>query len=75
MESICPPLTQGMPHQIKDSAHLLNIIDDLNKDYISDNYILVSFDIVNMYPSIDNVNKTSINRMYNRRVKNLIIAQ
>ena len=75
MESICSPLTQGMPRQIKDTAHLLNIIDDLNKDYISDNYILVSFDIVNMYPSIDNVNKTSINRMYNRRVKNLLIPQ
>ena len=33
----------------------MNIIDDLNKDYISDNYILVSFDKVNMYLSIDNV--------------------
>ena len=75
MESICSPLTQGMPRQIKDTAHLLNIIDELNKDYISDNYILVSFNIVNMYPSIDNVNKTSINRMYNRRLKNLLIPQ
>ena len=44
-----------MPCRIKDTAHLLNIIDDLNKDYISDNYILVSFDIVNMFPNIDNV--------------------
>ena len=44
-----------MPCRIKDTTHLLNIIDDLNKDYISDNYILVSFDIVNMFPNIDNV--------------------
>ena len=44
-----------MPCRIKDTAHLLNIIDDLNKDYISDNYILVPFDIVNMFPNIDNV--------------------
>ena len=44
-----------MTCRIKDTAHLLNIIDDLNKDYISDNYILVSFDIVNMFPNIDNV--------------------
>ena len=40
---------------IKDTAHLLNIIDNLNKNYIPDNYILVSFDIVNMFPSLDNV--------------------
>ena len=44
-----------MPCRIKDTAHLLNIIDDLNKDYISDDYILVSFNIVNMFPNIDNV--------------------
>ena len=44
-----------MPCRIKDTAHLLNIMDDLNKDYISDDYILVSFNIVNMFPNIDNV--------------------
>ena len=44
-----------MPCRIKDTAHLLNIIDDLNKDYILDDYILVSFNIVNMFPTIDNV--------------------
>ena len=44
-----------MPCRIKDTAHLLNIIDDLNKNYISDDYILVSFNIVNMFPNIDNV--------------------
>ena len=48
-------LTEQTPCQIKDIAHLLNIIGDLNKDYISDNCILVSFAIVNMYPNIDNV--------------------
>ena len=44
-----------MPCRIKDTAYLLNTIDELNKNYISDNYILVSIDIVNMYPSKDNV--------------------
>ena len=44
-----------MPCRIKDTAHLLNIIDDLDKYYISDNYILVSFDILNMHPNTDNV--------------------
>ena len=48
-------LTEVMPCRIKDTAYLLNYIDDLNKNYISDNYILVSIDIVNMYPGIDNV--------------------
>ena len=54
IESICAPLTEAMLCQIKDTAYLLNI-DDLNKDYISVNYILVSSGIVKMYPSIDNV--------------------
>ena len=44
-----------MPCRIKDTAHLLNIIDDSDKYYISDNYILVSFDILNMHPNTDNV--------------------
>ena len=44
-----------MPCRIKDTAHLLNIIDDLDKYYISDNYILVSFDILNMHPNTDNM--------------------
>ena len=35
-------------------SHLLDIIDELNSEMILDNTILVSFDIVNMYPSIDN---------------------
>ena len=46
-----------MPCRIKDTAHLLNIIDELNEDYISDNYILVSFDMASMYPSIDNLRR------------------
>ena len=38
------------------TAHLLSIIDDLNDKGIPDNTILVSFDVVNMFPSIDNIN-------------------
>ena len=55
MGPISALLTERTPCQIKDITHLLNIIGDRNKDYISDNYILVSFAIVNMYPNIDNV--------------------
>ena len=39
---------------MRDTSHLLDIIDELNSEMISDNTILVSFDIVNMHPSIDN---------------------
>ena len=49
-----------MPCRIKDTAHLLNIIDDLDKYYISDNYILVSFDILNMHPNTDNVRSIAV---------------
>ena len=41
--------------RIKDTPHMLSIIDDINNsDILNDNSILVSFDVVNMFPSIDN---------------------
>ena len=43
-----------MTCRIKDTAHLLTIIDTLNENSISDDTKCVSFDIVNMFPSIDN---------------------
>ena len=43
-----------MLSRIKDTGHLLNIIDNVNENGLSSNTILVSFDIVNMFPSIDN---------------------
>jgi len=55
IEVICAPLTENMPSRIKNTAHLLNVIDDLNQRGIPDNTVLVSFDVVNMFPSIDNV--------------------
>ena len=39
---------------VRDTSHLLNIIDELNLETIPDNTVLVSFDIVTMYLSIDN---------------------
>ena len=57
-----------MPCRIKDVAHLLNIVDNLNKDCILDAYILVSFGIVSIYPSIDNVsNIAAITSFLNMR--------
>ena len=56
IEVICAPLTENMRSRIMNTAHLLSIIDDLNDKGIPDNTILVSFDVVNMFPSIDNIN-------------------
>ena len=47
-------ITNNIETRIRDTSHLLDIIDELNLEKIPDNIILVSFDIVNMYPSIDN---------------------
>ena len=54
IEVICSPLTINIETSIKYRSHVLNIIDVLNSEMIPDTTILVSFDIVNMYLSIDN---------------------
>ena len=33
---------------------MLEIIDNINKSTLSENCVLVSFDVVNMFPNIDN---------------------
>ena len=33
---------------------MLDIVDDINKSVLSENCVLVSFDVVNMFPNIDN---------------------
>ena len=43
-----------MRSRIRDTSHLLEIIDELNENGIPENAVLVSLDIENMYPSIDN---------------------
>ena len=54
IEVVCAPLTNNIETRIRDTSHLLDIIDELNSERIPGNTILVSFDIVNMYPSINN---------------------
>ena len=46
---------------------MLEIIDQLNEFVLTDNFALVSFDAVNMFPSIDN-------RPGLESVKNILIA-
>ena len=54
IEVVCAPLTNNIEIRIRDTSHLLAIIDELNSERIPGNTILVSFNIGNMYPSIDN---------------------
>ena len=47
-------LASELPSRIKDTCHMLEISDDMNNSNISSSAILVSFDVANMFPSIDN---------------------
>ena len=48
------PLAENIPSRIRDTNHLLEIIDDINETPLPEDAMLVSFDIVNMFPSISN---------------------
>ena len=48
------PLADRFNSKIKDTNNMLEIIDDINKSMLSENCVLVSFDVVNMLPNIDN---------------------
>ena len=45
-------LAENLPLRIKDTNGMLNIIDNLNNNCIPENVFLISFDVVNMFPSI-----------------------
>ena len=54
IEYILYELSESMPSRIKDVNSLLDIIDNINDVFLPTNTILVSFDIVNMCPNMDN---------------------
>ena len=54
LEAVSAPLAEKMKSRIKDTGHLLEIINSINSDGLPENTILVSFDVVNMFPNIDN---------------------
>ena len=54
IENVLFELSERMPSRIRDSSHLLDIIDNINSIFLHVNAILVSFDIVNMFPKTDN---------------------
>ena len=53
-ETVLFDLTNDLPCCIRDTGHVLNIADELNRSNFPSESILVGFDIVNMFPSIDN---------------------
>ena len=52
-----------MRYSIRDISHLLDIIDAIHEKVIPDTTILASFDILNMFPSIDNVKRMDAGRL------------
>ena len=54
VEKVLYKEVEQIPSRIKDTSHMLDIIDNLNDSDLPENSALVSFDVVNMFPSIDN---------------------
>ena len=62
-----------LPSRIKDTCHMLEIIDDMNNSNLSSSAILLSFDVVNMFPSIDNNMAIARKHLDEREYKDLSI--
>ena len=59
---------ERIPSRIKDASHMLDIIDNLNDSVLPENSALVSFDVVNMFPSTDNESGIkAVNKLLNNR--------
>ena len=54
MEKVLYDIASNFPSRIKDTGPMLDIIDEINNSSLPTNSILVGFDIVNIFPSIDN---------------------
>ena len=54
VENVLYDIASELPSRIKGTNYMLDIIDNLNSLDLPLNFILVSFDIINMFPNIDN---------------------
>ena len=54
VEKKCSVLAQSLKSRIKDTGHMLSIIDEINNKGLPSEALLVSLDVENMFPSIDN---------------------
>ena len=53
VEKTLYPLADGLNSKIKGTNNMLEIIDNINKSMLSENCVLASFDVVNMFSNID----------------------
>ena len=54
VEKVLYKEVERIPSRIKDTRYMLDVIDNFNDSDLPENSFLVSFDVVNMFPSIDN---------------------
>ena len=54
VEKTLSPIANRLPSKIKNANDMLNIIHSINKSILANNYVLVSFHVVNMFQNIDN---------------------
>ena len=54
VEKVLYGIASELSSRIKDTNYMLDIIDDFNNLNLHPDSVLVSFDIINMFPSIDN---------------------
>ena len=68
IEKVIYGIASELLSRIKDINHMLDIIDDLNNLNLHPESVLVSFDIINMFPSIDNkMGIDSVIKLLNKR--------
>ena len=53
VEKTLHPLADRLNSKIKDTNNMLEIINDINNSGLSENCVLVSFDVVNMFSNMD----------------------
>ena len=53
IEKTLYPIADKLPSKIKDTKDMLDIIDRINESVLTDNHVLVSFAVVNMFPDIE----------------------
>ena len=54
IEHLLYELSRSLPSKIKDSYDLSDMINNINNMFLPTSTVLLSFDIFNMFPNIDN---------------------
>ena len=54
VETVLFYLADDLPSGMRNTGHMLNIVDKVNRLNLLSEFIQVGFDIVNMFPTIDN---------------------